>query len=176
MRLRVFKRSIALFLCMALILVLGITTSIAQDKVKVAGEMALTQTDKNEVEVGDVEKHIMNFTQYEGTNASVGENETMDGAQVVNLSFGDLVMGNGTHQGHVKFTKGDDTTYASWEGMVTTVVSEEGKPHSTFKGTFTWTKGTGAYENIQGTGSYSGMFTSETTLKVEWEGEYIIGE
>ncbi len=176
MRLFLFKRSMALFLTIALILALGITTSIAQQTMKVAGEMALTQTNQNKVEVGDVENHAMNLTQYEGTNASVGEQEMMDGAQVVNLSFGDLVKGNGTHQGYVKLTSGDDTTFAGWEGIVTAVVSEEGTPHITVKGTFSWIKGTGGFENIQGNGTYSGEFTSETTLKVEWEGEYSIGE
>jgi hypothetical protein len=143
---------------------------------KVAGEMALTVTDENKVEVGDVENHVLNMTQYEGTNISVGEQELMDGAQVVNMGFSDLVMGNGPHQGYVKLIKGDDMAVAHWEGMVTTVVSEEGKPHTTFKGTYTYTGGAGQYQGIQGTGTYSGMFTSETTIKTEWAGEYFIGE
>ena len=55
-------------------------------------------------------------------------------------------------------------------------MTKEGKPNITFKGTFTWTKGMGKYAGIQGTGTYSGYFTSETDLVADWKGEYIIGK
>jgi hypothetical protein len=42
------------------------------------------------------------------------------------------------------------------------------------EGTFSYTKGTALFENIQGGGTYKGKYISEKTYIVEWEGEYFI--
>jgi hypothetical protein len=98
----------------------------------------------------------------------------MDGAQVFNVSFADLVKGTGPHQGYIEFSQQNDKTYAKWEGKVTTTLSAGNTPIITFEGTFSWIKGTGRFENIQGNGTYSGQFTSKTTYSSEWTGEYTI--
>jgi len=176
MRKTLFVRSLALLVSVAVVLALAATTSIAQQKIKVSGKMTQTYTKQEKLDIGDVEGHTMTLAQESGTNVSTGEHKMLDGAELVNMMFSDLVKGNGPHQGYVTLTKDGDTVMASWNGNVTTVMSKEGKPNITFKGTFTWIKGMGQYANIQGTGTYSGSFISETTNVAEWEGEYFIGK
>jgi hypothetical protein len=176
MRISVFGRLLALLVSLAMILALGATTSIAQQKMMVSGKMTQSYTKQENLDIGDVPGHVVSLAQENGTNVSTGENKFLDGADLANITFSDLVNGNGPHQGYVTLTKGPDGATASWKGNVTTVMSKEGKPTITFKGTFTWIKGMGQYANIQGTGTYSGHFTSETAMAVDWEGEYLIGK
>jgi hypothetical protein len=49
-----------------------------------------------------------------------------------------------------------------------------GKPIKTVKGTYTYTKGTGKYEGIQGSGTYQGMMIGKGILSLDVEGEYFI--
>lgn len=169
-----FKRAMGLFISLALIFSLSVTTSEAQQKTKAAGKMTVAYTNQETIEVGDAEGHIISLGESEGINVSTGMPEFMNGAQVVNLSFGDLVKGNGPHQGYVKFAKKGDTVIAKWEGKVTTTLSAEGTPITTFAGTFSWIKGTGQFGNIQGSGTYKGEFISKTIYTSDWEGEYSI--
>jgi len=57
-----------------------------------------------------------------------------------------------------------------------TTLSPEGKPVTTFEASWTFIKGTGKYENIQGSGSLKGKYISRTIAIVDWEGEYFIEE
>jgi hypothetical protein len=164
----------ALFISLALTFALSTTTSLAQQKTKVAGKMTLAYTKQETMNIEDTAGHNMSLGQSDGTNISVGTHKFMDSAQVVNISFGDLAQGNGPHQGYVKFAKQADTTFAKWQGKVTTTLSPEGSPITTFEGTFAWMKGIGQFANIQGSGTYKGKFVSQTTYTVEWEGEYSI--
>jgi hypothetical protein len=105
---------------------------------------------------------------------NTGKQEFMDGAQVINMSTSDLIKGTGTHQGYVKVVKGEDSIFAKWQGKITTSFSDEGLPHTSFEGTYSYLSGTGQYEGIQGAGTYKGKFLSKTILTTEWEGEYHI--
>lgn len=170
------KRSSALFISLTLIFALGPATSMAQQMAKVAGKIKAAYTKQDTIVVGDTEGHLLSFGMSEGTNASIADHEFMEGAKVTNYSFSDLVAGNGPHEGYVKFAKNGDTAFGKWQGKVTTTLSAEGTPVSTFEGTTTWIKGTGKFENIQGTGTYKGGFISKTEYAVEWAGEYSIKE
>ena len=174
MQILTFNRAMVLSISLVLIFALGVTTSVAQQKIKVAGKMTLAYTKQETIDVDDAEGHFISLAESEGKNVSTGKQEFMDGAQVVNLSFGDLVKGNGPHQGYVKFAKKDDTVIAKWEGKVTTTLSAEGTPITTFEGTFSWIKGTGQFVNIQGNGTYKGGFISKTLYTSDWEGEYSV--
>ena len=167
------KTAARLFISLVLILALSITTE-AQQKTKAAGKMTAAYTDQEMIEVGDVEGHVITLVESEGINVSTGKPAFMDGSQLINLSFGDYVKGSGLHQGYVKLTKKDDTAIAKWQGKVTTTLSAEGVPVTTFEGTFSWIKGTGQFEGIQGNGTYKGAFISKTIYTVDWEGEYSI--
>ena len=168
------KQPTVLFVSLALIFALSVTTSIAQQKIKIAGKMTCAVTEQKMINVGDTEGHTVSLTEYEGTNVSTGEHDFMDGAQVFNMAFNDLVKGNGTHQVYVKLAKKDDTVFARCEGRTITAVSPEGTPIMTFEGTWSYIKGTGQFENIRGSGTYKGEFISTTIWVDEWEGEYFI--
>jgi uncharacterized protein affecting Mg2+/Co2+ transport len=119
-----------LFISLVLIFALGVTTSIAQQKTKIAGKHTFAYTKQNTINVGDIEGHIIMLNEFEGINVSTGKNAT--------------------------------------------TISPEGKPVTTLEGSWTYTKGTGKYENIQGSGSYKGKLISRTIFIIEWEGEYFI--
>jgi hypothetical protein len=95
---------------------------------------------------------------------------------VVIRGYSDLVKGNGPQQGYIKFGQNGDTAIARWQGKATTTLSAEGTPMITFEGTFSFIKGTGQFENIEGNGTYKGKFISETSYMAEWQGEYVIKE
>jgi hypothetical protein len=170
------NRLTALIVGLALILAFTPTMTTAQEMMRIAGEIKAVYTKQDTAAVGDTEGHKLSFAISEGPNASTAEHEFMDGAQMVNYSFGDLVGGNGPHQGYIKFTKNGDSAFAKWNGEVTTTLSTENTPVTTFEGTTTWIKGTGKFKNIQGTGTYKGAFTSKTEYAVAWAGEYTIKE
>ena len=168
------KRWMALFMSLVLILALCAMSSMAQQKTKIAGKMTCAYTKQEVIDAGDTEGHVLSLAEYEGTNVSAGAHEFMDGAQVVNMGLSDLVKGNGTHYGYLEFAKKGDAVFAKWQGKVATVLSAEGTPITAFEGTFSYTKGTGRFENIQGSGSYKGKFISKTIYTTDWEGEYFI--
>jgi len=172
----VFKKSakklIGLFISLVLIFTIGVTTSIAQQKTKIAGKITAALTTHSRINIGDTEGHIILLEEYEGTNVSTGKEKFMDGAQDVVRGFGDLVMGNGTNQGYGKLSLNGDVVFYKLQSKVATTLSPEGKRVTTFEASLTFTKGTGKYENIQGSGTYKGKFISG--LIGEWEGEYFI--
>ena len=174
MRILTSKLSKVLFINLVLIFALGVTTSIAQQKIKVAGKHTLAYTTQNTINVGDTEGHIISLYEYEGTNVSTGKEKFMDGAQVFGLGFADIVMGNGPFQGYGKMSTNGDVIFWKEQGKTATTLSPKGKPVDTFEGSFTFTKGTGKYENIQGSGTFKGKFISRTIWIAEWEGEYFI--
>ena len=169
-----FKRSMVLFISLVLIFALGVTTSIAQQKTKIAGKHTFAYTKQNTINVGDIEGHIIMLNEFEGINVSTGKNKFMDGAQDVGMGFYDLVMGNGPNQGYGNFSLNGDVIFWKYQGNTATTISPEGKPVTTLEGSWTYTKGTGKYENIQGSGSYKGKLISRTIFIIEWEGEYFI--
>lgn len=169
-------KSKVFFLGLGLIIALGITSIGAQEATKVSGKMTLTVTPQDSIVIGDEAGHIMTVGMSEGKNINTGDNTFMDGAQVINVSCADMTKGTGVNQGYVIFTKDDDTTYGKWEGTITTVLSAEGSPDVSIEGVVTFINGTGQFENIKGTGSYKGKFSSETEYSVEWQGEYTIAK
>ena len=168
------KRLMVLTISFALLFVFSVTTSLAQQKMKIAGKMTCANVNREAINIGDAEGHTMYLTEAEGINVSTGQQEFLDGAQVVSVSFSDLAKGNGPHQGYVKLAKKDDAAFRKYEGEVTTILSADGTPMITFKGTFSYIKGTGQLENIKGGGTYKGRYISKTIYTVEWEGEYSI--
>jgi len=174
MQILTFKRSMVVYVSFVILFAFGMTTSIAQQKTKVAGEHTFAYTKQNTINVGDIEGHIVMLNEFEGINVSTGKNKFMDGAQDVAMGFYDLVMGNGSHQGYGKMSLNGDVVFWKHQGKAATTLSPEGKPVTTFEGTFTFTKGAGKYEKIQGSGSFNGKLISSTIFIIEWEGEYFI--
>ena len=147
-----------------------------KQKIEIAGKHTFAYTTQNTINVGDTEGHIIVLSEYEGFNVSTGKNKFMDGAQDVGMGFYDLVKGNGTSQGYGNFSLNGDVIFWKYQGKVATTLSPEGKPVTTFEGSWTYTKGTGKYENIQGSGTFKGKLISRTIFIIEWEGEYFINK
>ncbi len=173
MQMHTSRRLVALFASVAVIIAVVVAPSAAQEKFKIAGKMTSAETRQDTIAIGDVEGHIFSLSKYEGTNASTGENRFMDGAQLVNVASSELTNGVGPHHGYVKLIHADGTVIAQWKGRVTTVSTKEG-PLVSFEGTYSYTTGTGKFQNIRGSGTYKGQFTSKTEYTTDWEGEYWI--
>lgn len=148
--------------------------TIAQQMTKISGKMTCAYADRKAFESGYTEGHSLSLAESDGINISTGANVFMDGAQVVNFSFADLVKGNGPHQGYVKLLKKDDVVISKWQGKITTIMNDEGTPLTTFDGTYSYVKGLGKFQNIQGNGTFRGKFISKMIYTVEWEGEYSV--
>ena len=145
-----------------------------QQKTNIAGKQTLAFTKQDTIDVGDAEGHIISLSEFEGINVSTGKNKFMDGAQYTGMGFDDLVMGNGPHLGYGNLSLNGDVVFWKHQGKTVTTLSPEGKPVTTFEGSYTWTKGAGKYDNIQGSGTYKGKLISRTIFIIETEGEYFI--
>ena len=160
------------FVCLVLALAFSAANLSAQETMKASGKITATYTNQDSISVGDIIGHVLSLSISEGKNVNTGEHAFMEGAQTVNMSYGDLIKGSGIHHGYIKFTKNGDAIYAKWEGKVTTVQTTEGAPATSFEGILAYTKGTGKFENIKGNGTYKGEFISKTEYLVEWQTEY----
>jgi hypothetical protein len=164
-----------LFLSVGLLLTICTASLFAQQKIKAAGTMTMTEARADTMSVGNTEGHVMSLLRSTGTNAATGEPKFMDGAQAENSSFSDLVLGNGPHNGYLTLTVDGNSVFVEWKGTVTTVPGEK-EPLTSFAGTYVWTGGTGEYAKISGGGTYKGHFTSKTAYTADWAGEYSIGK
>lgn len=185
------KRLILLFITLASIFALGITTSMAQQRFKIAGKIKYGRSGlKSEsINVDDTKGHRLTLNKIEGANASTGVHSFMDGAQVVLTGLVDLVRGNGHHQGYIKMSQNGDSVFFKFKGDIITTISKRSAPEgstittyeSTYRDTFSIIKGTGQFEGIHGAGSIRGAITRiikgkdvSRTSSTEWEGEYFI--
>jgi hypothetical protein len=142
---------------------------------KIAGTFDAKYVEQHPLSVPDAEGHALVLGRVEGVNRSTGPTPYMDNGKVTNFEFGDLTQGNGPQQGYISMSQGADSVISKWSGKVTTTLSAEKTPITTFEGTWTKVKGTGRYEGITGKGTYKGHFTSQTEYTVEWSGQ-ISGE
>jgi hypothetical protein len=163
-----------LLACFALILVFNVSFLTAQETTNVSGTIVATEIQTEHVDVGDLNGHVVGLVTSEGTNTNTGNNAYMKNAKVTTISSSDLLNGNGEHHGYTILTLGRTTTYAKWNGTITTTTTGDGTTKSTVAGTFQFVYGTGKYENIKGSGTYRGKMTSENTMSVDWQGEYYI--
>jgi len=168
------RKTTTLFIGVVIVLVFCAVGLNAQQPTKISGKITLAVTHQDSIIVGDVTGHKITLIVTEGKNVNTGEREFMDGAQTVNMSYSDLVQGNGDNQGYIKLTKSGDTTFAKWKGKIKTTVMPEGNPVTSLEGTYIYIRGTGSFENIKGEGTYKGEFTSKTEYTVKWQGSYFI--
>lgn len=135
----------------------------------VAGGWNVTYTTQNVIPV-DERGHMLVQAIAEGSNKSTLNNNHLDGWTIVNKEMADLTQGNGPHNGYIDYSNGSDIVTAAWSGNVSTVMSPEGTPQTSFAGEWQYTGGTGPYANIKGSGTYSGHFVSQTEYVVDWKG------
>ncbi|MEE9555058.1 MAG: hypothetical protein V3W18_12245 [candidate division Zixibacteria bacterium] len=168
-------KAISLSVVIVLAILFFATNSHAQQVIPISGKINATYTQQDSTVVSAADGHVMFISVSEGTNVSL-EGGFMDGAQATNMGFSDLTKGSGPHEGYIQFVKGDDGTMGQWQGKVTTVMSPEGTPVTTFEGNYRYIRGNGKFEGIKGSGTYRGTFTSKTEYTVEWQGDYILGK
>jgi hypothetical protein len=95
----------------------------------------------------------------------------MEGSTLVSVGTADLVFGNGPHQGYIIEVEDGDTAYTRWSGTVTTVLSEQKVPMTSFEGQWTKIGGSGRFKGLGGAGTYKGRFTSQTGYTLDWSGK-----
>lgn len=141
-----------------------------QERIEVAGTITATNLKVDRYEVGDVTGHYVAIIKSEGINDAPDSNDFMDGAQVVNLIMSDNTNGSGPFNGYLKFSKNGASVCLEWTGYMRTKPGE--KNRLCFTGSFSFSNGTGMYENIYGVGIFEGEFISENQYVAEWKGRY----
>ena len=131
-------------------------------------------------EVNSAANELMNVDDIEGHAISIGESKGVDvvtGDHFVSKSLSDgIIGGTGTVKGYTKIIDKDgDVRFCTSEAKATSTRSPEGKPiAATWEGTFSFTRGTGKWENIHGGGTAKGKFIGPGIFMIDWEGEYFI--
>jgi len=164
------KRVMLLLISLASIFALGVTTSIAQEKIKISGKRYGVMTKLEMMNVDDIEGHAISISELKGVDVVTGDH-------FVSMSLNDGVIGGtGTIKGYSKIIDKDgDVRFETIETKTTFILSPEGKPIGvTMESTFSFTKGTGKWENIHGGGTGKGKFIAPEIFMVDWEGEYFI--
>jgi hypothetical protein len=162
------KRLMLLLISLVGIFALGVATSFAQEKIKISGKRYGVATKTEVIKVDDTEGNILILGESRGI-------DVVTGARFISRGFGDYVKGNGTHRGYGKAVTPEGVTFFNtYEGKTITTLSPEGKPITTIEGTFSFTRGTGKWENVHGGGTYKGKVIGEGIYTYDWEGEYYI--
>jgi hypothetical protein len=142
---------------------------------RVAGTFIAQYTEQHPLNVPDAAGHTLLLVRADGRNRSTGPTPYMEGAAGVNLEMADLTQGNGSDHGYLLLSRDADSVMSKWSGKVTTTLSSNQTPSTTFDGTWTAVKSTGRYHGVAGHGTYKGQFTSRTSYAVEWQGELSSG-
>jgi len=162
------KRLMLLLMSFTAIFAFGLTSSLAQEKTKMAGKRYGVSTKREVIKLDDTKGHILILSESKGIDVATG-------AQFVSSAFGDYVKGNGPHWGYSKSIGPDGSVgFSTFKSKFTTTLSPEGKPITTFEGTFSLTKGTGKFENAEGSGTFKGKIIGPGIYTYDYEGEYSI--
>ena len=162
------KRSMLILVTLASIIAFGVTTALAQEKVKVKRKAFGIKVKSEKFQIDDTEGHFLVLSEFKGVTAD-GEFTRYQ------TSTGDLIKGNGPINGYAKYVDKVGNTYISkYQAVLSTTKSPEGKPISTFKGTYSYINGTGKFENIEGGGTFKGRFIGKGIYTMDAEGEYVI--
>lgn len=165
----ILRAVVATSLPLAAVALLGGSSGSAPSKI--AGTFDAKYVEQHPLSVPDAAGHALVLGRVEGVNRSTGPTPYMDKGKVTNFEFGDLTQGNGPQQGYISMSQGADSVISKWSGKVTTTLSPDKTPITTFQGTWNKVKGTGRYQGITGSGNYKGHFTSQTEYTVDWNGQ-----
>ena len=169
-----FNKLMTLSVMLTLVFSMSGMVARSQQKYQIAGKQTTAVTRQERSDIADMEDHMFSLSEWNGINVSSGDTEFMDGAQVVSFNIADLVHFNGPFQGYSLFSKKGESVFARFEGKLTTTLSSDGTPLTTMEATYSWTKGTGQFENIRGGGTIKGRYIASNFMTVDWEGEYWI--
>lgn len=140
------------------------------ERAPVAGRFTVKYSQQHAFPVADAAGPVLLANEAKGTNNNTGKTDYMNGATATVVEIADLTQGNGSHQGYVTFVKAGERTVNRWSGRITTTMSPDNQPVTTFEGTWTKIGGTGRYDGVTGSGRYKGRMLSPTELVVDWNG------
>ncbi len=168
------KSALGILTVVALFFALEASLAFAQEKIKISFRHTHATVKSEAFEIGDVEGHYVGFRYYEGPMEVIEGPKALDGAQDTGISLWDYVQGNGTAHGYAKAVKGPNSVVMKHEAQTRTSTSPNGTRVTTYEGTFTFIKGTGEFEGIQGGGTMRGKLISRNISVTERQGEYWI--
>jgi hypothetical protein len=146
------------------------------DVARISGKLTMKYSQQHPLPLTDAAGPVLLANEAKGTNSNTGQTDYMNGATVRSIEIADLTQGTGSHQGYITFSKDGDTTVDRWSGRVTTTLSADKQPVTSFEGTWTKVSGTGRFQGITGSGRYKGRMASPTEYVVEWEGEMRVNQ
>lgn len=147
---------------------LGLASAeVVAGSVKDTGSMEGEVVKRDVQPIPDKDGHLLILSESSGTTSNPGGD--VDGYSFSIREALDLRQGSGSQRGYVIFSKGSDQRVIGIEGTVTTTM-KTGQPNTTIKGNWTVVGGQGALAGEQGTGTYSGYFTSPDKFHVDWSG------
>ena len=160
------SRSRIFSMTIALIIVFGIGTidcTVAGETVKIKSSATSINTKWHQIEVGDVEGHVVAVFQ----NTQVWVNE-ITGEKMTAFARGTMDLntktGQGTSEGYSVMTfPGGDKRFSSFEGKKVDKVR--------WKGTYTDMDGTGKYKGITGGGTWETKSLARGISHIDAEGE-----
>ena len=152
-------------------LILLAAIPVGTDLASVAGKFTVKYSQQHALPVADAAGPVLLASEAKGTNSNTGRTDYMHGATATLVEIADLTQGNGAHQGYVTFLKDGERTVNRWNGKVTTTLSSDNQPVTTFEGTWTKIGGTGRYDGVTGSGRYKGRMLSPTEFVVDWNGD-----
>lgn len=144
--------------------------AVAAEKGKVAGRQVFHMTAIQTLKVPDVEGHTLNLIEAKGIFSS----EKWGAGLLYQTYTMDVIKGAGTFQGYVQTTYSDgSTTTSRFEGKSTGGgVGTTGSASS--EATFTYVKGTGKFQGIQGGGRSKTYIVAPGQYYADIEGEYTL--
>jgi hypothetical protein len=147
-----------------------VADAVAAEKGKVAGRQVFYMTTIQTLKVPDVEGHTINLLEAKGIFSS----EKWGAALIYQINTLDFIKGTGTFQGYTHTTFPDGSTMTSkFEGKSTGGgVGTTGMASS--EGTWTYVKGTGKFQGIQGRGTFKSYVLAPGQFYSDVEGEYTL--
>jgi hypothetical protein len=144
--------------------------AVAAEKGKVEGRQVYYMTTIQTLKVPDVEGHTVNLLEAKGIFSS----EKWGAALVYQINTLDFIKGAGTFQGYAHITYPDgSTTTSKFEGKSTGGgVGTTGMASS--EGTWTYVKGTGKFQGIQGRGTFKSYVLAPSQFYSDLQGEYTL--
>jgi hypothetical protein len=144
--------------------------AVAAEKGKVAYRQVYYMTSIHTLKVPDVEGHAINLLEAKGIVSS----EKWGAALIYQINTLDFIKGSGTFQGYTHTTYPDGSTITTkFEGK-----SKGGGAGTTgmasSEGTWTYVKGTGKFEGIQGRGTMKSYVLGPGQFYSDSEGEYTL--
>ncbi|MDH7499053.1 MAG: hypothetical protein QHH30_01545 [candidate division NC10 bacterium] len=140
-----------------------VSDALAGEKGRVAVRDVFFSTNYVSAKVPDAEGHAVHFIEAKGMSFS----EKWGACLLVMVAAQDYTKGVGPYHGYIHYTYHDAST-------ITIKIEGEGRPGQRGEGTWSYTKGTGKFEGIQGGGTREYWVLGPGQWYVDAKGEYTL--